>query len=76
MRVSRAEKCGVFLFAGGQLDGTDLVVANNEIGAGLDDPLYDFARLDADLSNNRQPNMLENVPPPPEPIDLPDPIRE
>lgn len=65
-RVSRAEQCGVFVFADGQLDGTDVVLAENGVGACFEDSDYDPSRLGAEYIDNRERFTFQSFPPAPE----------
>lgn len=69
VEASRAQQCGLYLAGGAQADGTDVVLSANGIGLCIDDPLYDLNRIDAELENNLQRLIFENLPPPPEPLD-------
>lgn len=75
-RVARADQCGVFPVLGGQLDGTDVLIADNSIGACFDDASYDIRRLGAKFVNNGERVVYQNLPPPPESLPVTDPVRD
>lgn len=70
VRIGKSDQCGVFLGRGGQLDGTDLVIVQNGVGACFEDPLYDPARLGAEFIDNAERILFQDLPEALQPFDL------
>lgn len=75
-QVTGAEQCGLFVHTGAQIDGMQVILTENGVGACLEDATYDLSRLGAEFSNNLERIAFQNLPPPPEPIPSPGLIRD
>lgn len=69
VQVSGAAQCGIYVDVGAALDGMEVVLADNGVGACFFDPLYDQGRLEATFVDNAERVAFDSLPPPPEPID-------
>lgn len=66
-RVNGVEQCGVFLTNDGEMDGADVTLANNAVGACVGIPDFDLNRLGAEFVDNQERAIFDNLPASPEP---------